>query len=562
MLESPRDSLHAALWPSEACSWHITHSPGDRKVFIFSSVFFFFFFVPNFSLTLLLGGVAAEVAAVLDVVREDCAHHEPSLQRLENICHAYDLGTELGRFRLRVSEVFSGLACGLPRELLKGLFDMTSEAAWWLIQAYSREELKSTDKESTLVILDSSSNDLLKSPDSMASSASTTASVSTSSAPGPMMADASTTIYWESTDVLKTFQTRCMDLLLRLTSSLATTPDTAVWTGMIGKNCGVQLLRELELGANDPSTRELGSRLFLSIEMAFDQYSGLRQISDFRGLPVAPFALTEAVQLMSKLHELTMVAALQTLENLELVDEATLAGEFESLCMALVAEYHAFKDGVLLKLGVSSSLREMDRSGRTLNASVVLEYVRDVMAACDTCVEQMTTQFNERVRQIEFLPPAKQAEVFAAMGGKSELAQRVRAHLFQIKPWARESIQVQTQSMLQREVFGKTREEIQATLTKSREQMLEGFQALVDGRMPEPLNRLAEIISHMDEILEPLFAKKSGLRRGGKTGKLSKGKKSGKSGSNSSLAFSGMTIRGNMFQGAAEEFLNEQTSEK
>lgn len=101
--------------------------------------------------------------------------------------------------------------------------------------------------------------------------------------------------------------------------------------------------------------------------------------------------------------------------------------------------------------------------------------------------------------------------------------------------------------------------EKKSVLTKSREQMLEGFQALIDGRMPEPLNRLAEIISHMDEILEPLFAKKSGGLRRGKTGKLSKGKKGGKvGGSSSNLAFSGMTIRGNMFQGAAEEFLNEQ----
>ncbi len=49
---------------------------------------------------------------------------------------------------------------------------------------------------------------------------------------------------------------------------------------------------------------------------------------------------------------------------------------------------------------------------------------------------------------------------------------------------------------MQREVFGKTREEIVAVLTKSREQMLEGFKALIEGRMPEPLNRLADITTH------------------------------------------------------------------
>jgi hypothetical protein len=75
--------------------------------------------------------------------------------------------------------------------------------------------------------------------------------------------------------------------------------------------------------------------------------------------------------------------------------------------------------------------------------------------------------------------------------------------------------------------------------------------------MPEPLNRLAEIISHMDELLEPLFAKKAGLRRG-KTGKMSKGRKNRPG--ESSVALSGMTIRGNMFKENPEEFLSDTSS--
>ncbi len=55
-------------------------------------------------------------------------------------------------------------------------------------------------------------------------------------------------------------------------------------------------MRELELGANDPTTRELGTRLFQAVEATFDQYTGLRQINDFRGLPDAPFVLAEANQ--------------------------------------------------------------------------------------------------------------------------------------------------------------------------------------------------------------------------------------------------------------------------
>lgn len=80
-----------------------------------------------------------------------------------------------------------------------------------------------------------------------------------------------------------------------------------------------------------------------------------------------------------------------------------------------------------------SSLHETE-GGRSLNSTVVLDYIRQVMGVCDETVEEMTSQFNERIQQIELLSAAKQAEVFSAMGGRQELGQRVRAHLFQVKP--------------------------------------------------------------------------------------------------------------------------------
>lgn len=83
-----------------------------------------------------------------------------------------------------------------------------------------------------------------------------------------------------------------------LRSSLASTTDSAHWLSLVcsGPKSAMLLLRELELGANDPTTRDLGTRLFHAVEATFDQYTGLRQIADFRGLPDAPFELSEAIQ--------------------------------------------------------------------------------------------------------------------------------------------------------------------------------------------------------------------------------------------------------------------------
>ncbi len=103
-------------------------------------------------------------------------------------------------------------------------------------------------------------------------------------------------------------------------------------------------------------------------------------------------------------------------------------------------------------------------------------------------------------------------------------------------------------------MFGKSRADIIAALVASKDQMLAGFRSLIEGRIPEPLNRLYEIIGHMDSqieaILGPASARKPG--RFGKTkgvGKSSsRGKKRGAQvAGDAGLAFSSMTIRGNKF---------------
>lgn len=86
--------------------------------------------------------------------------------------------------------------------------------------------------------------------------------------------------------------------------------------------------------------------------------------------------------------------------------------------------------------------------------------------------------------------------------------------------------------------------------------MLSGFRSLIEGRIPEPLNRLYEIIAHMDSqieaILGPASARKQGRfvkSKGGMSKNSSRGKKKGSQfgEGGAGLAFSSMTIRGNKF---------------
>ena len=52
------------------------------------------------------------------------------------------------------------------------------------------------------------------------------------------------------------------------------------------------------------------------MEATFDQYTGLRQIGDFRGLPDIPFELTDAVQVMRALVRLSLSLSLSHLFGL------------------------------------------------------------------------------------------------------------------------------------------------------------------------------------------------------------------------------------------------------
>lgn len=89
-----------------------------------------------------------------------------------------------------------------------------------------------------------------------------------------------------------------------------------------------------------------------------------------------------------------------------------------------------------------------------------------------------------------------------------------------------------------------------ATLVASKDQMLQGFKSLTENRIPEPLNRLDEIISHLDQQIEQLLGPLSARNktRFGKTkmtaSKVSSRGRKGKAQGEGSVAFRWMGCGG------------------
>jgi hypothetical protein len=103
------------------------------------------------------------------------------------------------------------------------------------------------------------------------------------------------------------------------------------------------------------------------------------------------------------------------------------------VCSATVPQIHGHP---VLAIGwfvttQGRALGSQDR-GRNLNSSIVLEYIRQVMAICDEAVEEATSAFNDRVQQIDLLTPSKQNEIYSSMGGRQ--ASGIALPLFPLPP--------------------------------------------------------------------------------------------------------------------------------
>jgi len=66
-------------------------------------------------------------------------------------------------------------------------------------------------------------------------------------------------------------------------------------------------------------------------------------------------------------------------------------------------------------------------------------------------------------------------------------------------------------SLLQREIFGKTREELLEKLQESKEKIVIGFKTLMESAIPEPVYKLNELIEDLDQEID-FYRKADGSR--------------------------------------------------
>jgi hypothetical protein len=254
-------------------------------------------------------------------------------------------------------------------------------------------------------------------------------------------------------------------------------------------------------------------------DRAFDQYSGLRQIGDLRGLPrhgAALFAAaTPAVRLLAQIadaavvfvmaHAFVLCQAVETQQRgVALMRDALAHGE---RCFNdLRDEYEPCLAAIVASVGCLRSKFVSDGGGggggAPLNDVYQRRFIQAVIDATGAHERHMREVLTAVLGEVDQCVEAVRTRIYADLGGRPAVLERAEIALDGLRPWAVEWLKVQKDAFQMREVFAADVESLHRVLDQSLQQMLLGFrecltQGVVNVMMPldEDLARMRSLVA-------------------------------------------------------------------
>jgi len=241
------------------------------------------------------------------------------------------------------------------------------------------------------------------------------------------------------------------------------------------------------------------------IEQTFDEYEGLRQIKDFRGLggPVGNYILKEGNRIcgfFKKMFVVTIVMIVFKIE--ESPDNRSKLPRFLEYFTAtkrkLLVQYYNLKTGLLRETQTLSSLRNKDYY--SLNCVIAKQFVQEITTYSEEVMKKITQKYESQMQLINKLPIEVRNKVFEKIGGNYK--GEIEKCFVEVQPWVNEWAKPQALSIIQREVFAKSYPELEALLKQSKDVMIQGFKALVDNNMAQPLSELTKLLTLLQKEIE------------------------------------------------------------
>lgn len=202
------------------------------------------------------------------------------------------------------------------------------------------------------------------------------------------------------------------------------------------------------------------------IQRMMDQYEGLRQIGDFRGIPDFGAKLVRDGGTINAMFKKMMISA-----QVILIEDLLRKGKgvpknyhknFEKASLDLLDQFYLFKTGVLSETGLVSSLRERD-GNFNFNCSHAKQFMQEIFDATEKHLVKVRKDINDKIKEIQQLPEDVQAQIYRKFYGVVQFDMDVENQFALIQPWVEKWIEVQVASILQREIYSPSRESLEVT---------------------------------------------------------------------------------------------------
>lgn len=176
------------------------------------------------------------------------------------------------------------------------------------------------------------------------------------------------------------------------------------------------------------------------VDRCFDQYEGLRQISDFRSIAEHGDALIREGQSINSLFKKMLVSA-QILILETMLDShncnVSYASKFEEAAKTLLRHFHSLKTGVLKQCHLVSSLREPPKAGGkgNLNCSYGRQFMKEILEATVNYIKESRKSFDDKCKELLKYPHDIQAKVYSKFHGNLRFDMETEKQLSQLLPY-------------------------------------------------------------------------------------------------------------------------------
>jgi len=244
------------------------------------------------------------------------------------------------------------------------------------------------------------------------------------------------------------------------------------------------------------------------INKTFDQYEGLRQISDFRGLPDGDSIIREGNQIHNVWKKLLLSAQVLILENARDKPNVptNLESNFDQACNKLLVHFHWLKVGILKQVNQISSLRTLQGSSN-LNCVFAYQFMNQIWDIATKHLNKVQSEINVKLAELAKFPDEQLLKQLKLYTSLLQVEMVLHASTSVVMPWVEQWINVQVPGIILREIFATDVQSLNQILQKNMETMVLGFQELLTTGILDLMMKIEDISKYLTSVLENLEKK-------------------------------------------------------